>query len=153
MALTLSGGDQQSHGGTFMGIENLSQSTATAFAVISVTKNVTVLGMGTATGHNLNRYSLASSAVEGQEKIIRSEATGEAKVYVGGGHSGRLPFHVAFWALGTATTVDGAGAVTATGLWYFTATDQALGLKFIDGRWRYMFAGTALGPTYGTSTA
>ena len=153
MAVTLSGGEQQARGGTFMGIENMTMSTATARQSLSLTKNISILGMGTATGTCArNIYSLASTGVvEGMEKVIRSEATGEASVFIGGGHAGRVPINVAFSAFGAATTVD-ALAATATGMWIFTATDQALGVKFVDGRWRYMWAGSALGPTYGTTT-
>jgi hypothetical protein len=152
MAVTLTEGLQQSKGGTFMGIENLTQSTTTVPQTLSVTKQVSVLGMGTATGGTRNRYNLPTTGlVEGMEKYIRAEATGEAWVNIGGGHAGRLPANIGFQILGAATAVD-ALAVSATANWAFTATGQTLGLKVIDGVWRYIFAGSALGPTLGTGT-
>ena len=59
--------------------DTYTQSTATADQSLSLDTDLSLLGMGTATGFNRNGYSLASG-IEGQEKFILSTGTGEAKV-------------------------------------------------------------------------
>lgn len=138
---TLNTGDPQ-HESTFLSLETLTQSTATAIQSISVHHAITVLGMGTATGFTRNKYLLSTSgAVEGMEKLIISNATGEANVIinnVGPTAGGSFPLHVAAALLVTATTVDALqGIATATGSLVFGAADDQVLLKFMGGVWRY----------------
>ena len=110
--------------------------------------------MGTATGFARNRYLLSTSgAVEGMEKLIISNATGEAYVLVnnvGPTAGGSFPLHVAGALLVTATTVDALqGIATATGCLVFGAADDQVLLKFMGGVWRFR---DLIGVTLATTT-
>lgn len=138
---TLNAGDIQHHQ-TWMSLETLTQATATTIQTISNQVDITVLGMGTATGFTRNKYLLSTSgAVEGMEKMIISNATGEANVIinnVGPTLGGSFPLHVAGALLLTATTVDALQAIaTATGSLVFGSADDVVLLKFMGGVWRY----------------
>lgn len=150
---TLGQGEVQ-HRQTYQSIETLTQSTATTNQTISVTHDITVLGMGTATGFGLNRYLLSTSgAVEGMEKTIISNATGEAKVLinnVGPTLGGTFPLHVAGALLLAATTVDALQAIaTATGCLVFGAADDTVVCRFRAGWWRVV---ELYGATLATTT-
>lgn len=147
MAITISAGDKQTNS-TWQSQETLTQSTATAFQALSLKTDISVLGMGTATGFARNLYSLASGAVEGQEKLIICSATGEAKLFVAGPTQGRLPLNVAMENNSTATTVD-ALLASATGLWTFQTDGDYILCKFMNGVWNYM---DSKGATLATST-
>jgi len=124
MAITLTSGQRQRRGGTFQAQDAFTQSTATGLQSLSVTTDISVLGMGTATGFGRNRYLLATtSAVEGQSKVIAATATGEAYVDVGGG--------------------------TATGGYVFSNVDHNVVLQFLQGKWRQI---ALMGATFATAT-
>jgi len=153
MAVTLTAGDIQ-HNGTWSSREALTQSTATAIQTLSNNHDVSVLGMGTATGFTRNRYLLSTSgAVEGMEKLVISSATGEAYLIFNsaaatGNHS--FPLNVTAALLTTATTVDALmGIATATGNLVFNADGDYVLAKFINGYWR---AQDLVGATLATST-
>lgn len=147
MAITIAAGDKQTNS-TWQSPETLTQSTATAFQALSLKTDISVLGMGTATGFGLNRYSLASGAVEGQEKLIVSSASGEAKLFVVGPTQGRLPLNIAMESNATATTVD-ALLASATGLWVFQSDGDYILCRFMNGVWNYM---DSKGATLATAT-
>lgn len=153
MAVTISGGGRQTNN-TWQSSETLTQSTATSFQSLSTRIEVSVLGMGTATGFSRNLYTLGSatsetsSPVEGQEKLIICSATGEAKLFVAGPTQGRLPLHVAFENNPTATAVD-ALLASATGLWTFQTDGDYLLVKYMNGVWNYL---DSKGATLATST-
>lgn len=142
------------HPQTWGALETLTQSTATAIQSISVHHDVTVLGMGTATGFTRNKYLLSTSgAVEGMEKLIISNATGEANVIinnVGPTNGGTFPLHVAAGLLVTATTTDALqGIATATGSLVFSSPDDMVRVKFMAGNWRFV---DLYGATLATTT-
>ena len=130
--------------------EEMTQSTATAFQSLNARTSISVLGMGTATSHIRNRYSLATTNVaEGTQKMIVSLATGEAYVFVAGPTAGRLPIDVAFEVLGgTATAVDVILA-SATGMFVFNADGDVLLCQFLNGTWHPLYA---KGVTQATAT-
>lgn len=132
MAITITSGDRQVKGPTFDSVENLTQSTATARRAISVHVPVTTLSGGTATGIGVDLYTVASSAVEGQEKWIQMLATGEAKVVFESIATGRLPVSTGFQA--SATVFDNA-YVSATGAFVLTTPAQFLFAKYVNTRW------------------
>jgi hypothetical protein len=134
MAVVIAGGERQGND-TWQAMQTLTQSTASdsSFQSIDMRKEVSVLGMGTATGHFRNRYSLATTGVEGQTKLVISSATGEAKVFVPT-RSGRMSVQASLLAVPSATAVDAVWA-SATGLWQFTADGNFLLLRFFNGLW------------------
>lgn len=106
-------------GGSVQSQESLTQSTATAIQSLSVTTDVSVLGMGTATGFARNRYLLpTTSAVEGQEKVVVATGTGEAYLDLAGG--------------------------TATGGYVFSTADSWITARLINGDWRPIGTGATL---------
>lgn len=130
------------------GRETLTQSTATAFQTLGK-QSISVLGMGTATSHIRNRYSLATTNVaEGAEKMVISLATGEAYLFVAGPTNGRLPLDVAFEMNATATTVD-AILASATGMYVFNADGDCMVFKLLNGTWNVLYA---KGATLATAT-
>lgn len=152
MTITISAGEVQ-HGPTWQSYETLTQSTATAIQTLNNNMDVSILGMGTATGFTRNKYLLSTSgAVEGQEKVIISHATGEANVIINnvGPTQGVIPFSVALVLYGgTATTVDSIGLASATGSLVFQAADDYVRMKYMAGSWRYL---DAVGATFATTT-
>lgn len=133
MAVTITGGERQTNS-SWQSSETLTQSTATAFRTLSMRTDVSVLGMGTATGTALrNIYSLATTGVEGQEKLIFCGATGEASVLVPA-NSGRMSIIASSLALPAATAVDAVWA-SATGMWVFQSDGDFLLVKFMNGAW------------------
>ena len=140
MAVTLTGGERQLRGGTFQSVETMTQSTATALQALSVSHDVSVLGAGTATGSAArNIYSLAAG-IEGAEKLIVMNATGEASVTMAFATT-RYPFHIGFALLGgtggtsTGPTALVDSAVTATGMLVFTADGDYALLRYFNGKW------------------
>jgi hypothetical protein len=146
MAVTISGGEAQTNS-SWQSSESLTQSTATAVQSISLRTDVSVLGMGTATGFARNRYSLATSGVEGQEKLVISSATGEAYVFVPTS-SGRMGVIPSSLAIPSATAVDAVWA-SATGDWVFQSDGDYLLVKFMNGSWQFL---GGAGATLATST-
>ena len=141
MAITLTGGERQLHAGTFQTVETMTQSTATALQALSLRTDASILGAGTATGAAVrNIYSLAAG-VEGQEKLVVMNATGEASVTMAFATS-RYPFGIGFELLGgtggTATIGNVAltdSLVTATGMLVFQADGEYAYLKYYNSRW------------------
>jgi hypothetical protein len=128
MAIEITRGTQLGNG-TFGSLETYSQSTATGYQTLSQNHSVLTLGMGTATGFNLNRYVLASSTAttgekEGMELTIQSGATGEAKVAV--------PLS------------------TSTGAYVFQSDGDFVRLRMTNSSWREI---DLLGPTIATASA
>ena len=143
MAVTITGGDVQ-HPGTFQAVETLTQSTATAPQNISTSHGVTILGMGTATGLSRNLYDLlASTAVEGAQKMIAANATGEANVFIAAPTIGRLPFHISLVNNPTATAAIDQVWASATGRWMFQTEGDYIFLKFMSGAWHFLDANGA----------
>ena len=143
---TITGGERLKFAGTFQSVESLTQSTSTTPQALSVTTDVSILGMGTATGAAVrNLYTLAAG-VEGQQKIIYANATGEASV-IFTQISGRLPIAVSALAIPSATTVDALWA-SATGQYVFQAADEYLRLVFMNDAWQpYAGRGATLATT------
>ena len=110
MAVTLVGGIQRLRFGGYTALETLTQATATGAQSISLDTLITHVGLGTATGFNLNTYTLANGT-EGQWKHVLATATGEGKVAFTG---------------------------TATGQWVLDTADDHLALRFLTGRWRVL---------------
>jgi hypothetical protein len=134
MAVTITPGERQTND-TYQSSETLTQSTATAFQSLSLRTDVSVLGMGTATGTALrNIYRLATTAVEGQEKLVISSATGQASVLVPM-PSGRIGIIGSSLAVPSATAVDAVWA-SATGMWVFESDGDFLLCKFLNGTWQ-----------------
>jgi len=120
MAITITAGQQTRRGGTYHSQASFTQSTATTAQALSITVDVNTLGMGTATGHEVNVYTVADGQ-EGQPLTIASTATGEAKViFTNGTATGRHTF-------GLATTDD-----------YF------LEAKFVAGNWHVVESSATL---------
>lgn len=90
MAVTPNSGEPR-YAGSFGGVENLTNSTATGLQTVSLAYPVSTISGGTATGFAINRYLLPTSgAVEGQEKTIIMLATGEAGIVLSGTATGML---------------------------------------------------------------
>jgi len=111
MTVTLTAGALQYRGGAYQAKEDLTQSTATAKQALSVSTDISTLGGGTATGFNVDNYSVAAG-VEGQTKTVVMLATGEAKVELTG---------------------------TATGKYVLSTADAVLELRYINAKWRATF--------------
>lgn len=130
---TITGGERLRQVGTFQSVESLTQSTSTTPQALSITTDVSVLGMGTATGSSArNLYTLAAG-VEGQHKMIYCNATGEAGV-IFTQKTGRLNAIISGMVIPSATTVDGMWA-SATGQYVFNAANDWLELKYMNDAW------------------
>ena len=123
MAISITTGAAVHKGGTFQSVETLTQSTATAEQSLDLDTDVSHLGVGTATLFTRNKYLLASTGVDGMEKIVLTTGTGEAKLRLGGG--------------------------TATGAHVFQSDTDMLYTKLINGQWMVL---STLGATIATST-
>ena len=111
MAISIVGGVIKRRGGDKTARESFSQSAATAYQNLDPTVDISVLGVGGATGFNVNRYLLAATGVVPRTtKYILTTGTGEAKLIV--------------------------DTTTATGAWVFTALDSFMKTEFIEGKWR-----------------
>ena len=110
-------------GGVFGSLDSMTQSTATAAQSVSLNTHVTTLGAGTATGFGVNTYELATGAREGMEKVVQTDATGEAKLSLGGG--------------------------TATGQLVFQADGDMVLMRYMNNQWLVM---NTFGATLATST-
>ena len=148
MALVITPGEQQHKGGTFMSFERFTGSTATAQRVLDNHVDVTFIGMGTATGDNVNNlYALLATsteagvigdAIEGMYKAIMATATGEAAVFVAHPTQGRLPLDAMFLIDAAATGNLDVTAASATGNWVFQGDGDFLELRFMNGTWNFV---------------
>lgn len=91
MAVAIIGGPLKERFTGWTAREILTQSTATANQAVTLNTAITHVGMGTATGFDLNRYSLAAGT-ESQAKIVLATATGEATLSMAGTSTGGLVF-------------------------------------------------------------
>ena len=144
MALTIAAG--QRHTPAQSGsIDQMTQSTATAAQAMSLTEHISTMAGGTATGFNVNNYSLGSG-VDGLEKFIYQLATGESKLHL------TMATGIHFFGTGTATGTGGSYAAhfsgIATGALTFTAKSQWVRMLGLDEGWTIL-GGNA---TCGTST-
>jgi hypothetical protein len=110
MPVSLVGGALRPRFAGYVARETFTQSTATVAQAIALGTLVTHVGMGSATGFNLNTYSLAAGT-EGQEKYILATATGEAKISLTG---------------------------TATGQWVLDAADDWLKVVYLTAKWHVL---------------
>lgn len=116
MPISIVGDSRRRRGGSFVSRETLTQSTATGQQLLNNSVDQHFVGMGTATGHTVNRYRVSTTTDplphEGQVMDILATATGEAKLD---------------WNFST-----------ATGAWVLTADGDYLQIKFIGDVWRVM---------------
>ena len=129
-------------------VEVLTQSTTTVAQTLSNTSYVSALGAGTATGSMArNLYNLATTALDGTEKMIYLSATGEASLTfpwaTGQHYIGRDVAGVA-----TATNVAVALIGAATGGLVFIHAAAWARMIFLNGGWTVL-GGNA---TFGTTT-
>jgi hypothetical protein len=89
--------------------QTLTQSTATHYQNVDLFSHSIVMGVGTATGFTINRYRLASDAVEAQQISLYVTGTGEANLLI--------------------------QASTATGHYVFTEPDDYIACQHFNGRW------------------
>ncbi len=148
MALVITQGEQQHKSGTFQSFERFTGSTATAQRVLDNHVDVTFIGMGTATGDNVNNlYALLATstevgtigdAIEGMYKAVMATATGEAALFVAHPTQGRLPLDAMFLIDAAATGDLDATVASATGNWVFQGDGDFLELRFMNGTWNFV---------------
>lgn len=148
MTVTITAGVQNRVPGAFQELETMTQSTATAPQAISVAIPVTILGMGTATGAAVRNLYTLPPGIEGQEKWVYTNATGEASLIATFPTTGRLPLGIAFTNNPTATTVD-ALLASATGQLVFQAAGEFVHLRYFNACWHIR---DAYGVTIATTT-
>ena len=135
-------------------MERIAQSTATVARVLDNDVDVSFLGVGTATGTNVNnKFELLATstqagvigdAVEGMFKTMLVTATGFAGLFVEMPTQGRLPIGAAFQtnfaviATSTASVGIQALAASATGVWVMRTDGDFLLMQFRNGRWNWM---------------
>lgn len=118
MAITIVSGERERRGDSYRTRETLSQSTATVFQNVNLFVDSVVLGAGTATGHERNRYRTASGVPEGQEMSFLVTATCEANLFL---HPG-----------------------TATGFWVLTEPDDYILARYENDVWRVIVSSATL---------
>ena len=135
MTVTINTFDQRSPGGSWQKVDTLTHSTATALQSLDLQAGVSVLGGTTATVGLTNGLYTLADGVEGQEKTIIMDATGQAVVLLENQLSGRMKFDVSSVVLGgTATSVDTAWA-SATGRYVFQSGGDYIRCRFQNGAW------------------
>ena len=128
MSISVTGGVVPSRGEGWFTLETLNPSTATADQSLALHVPLTIMstatgGTATATGFNVNRYTLSTaSAIEGEEKSIILTGTGEYKIFFTG---------------------------TATGAFVMTAANAHLRVAMLNRKWRVLVNS---GATIATST-
>ena len=148
MALLITQGEQQHKGGTFQSFENVAQSTATVARVLDNHVDVSFLGVGTATGTNVNnKFELLATsteagtigdAVEGMIKTMMVTATGFAGLFVQMPTQGRLPLEAMILVDAAATGDIDQTAASATGVWVMQTDGDFLQCQFINGTWNFL---------------
>ena len=142
MTVSITQGSQVQNEGTYQGVQNLTQSTATAEQSVSVFLPVTTLSGGTATGFGLDRYVIPAGS-EGMHKTIVMLATGEAKVRFGAATTNLMAtagIHYLGIATATGAAVSAAAVLTAaaTGALVLDTVDDYLEAKFWNGSWHLL---------------
>ncbi len=149
MAVILTTGNQ-ARLGAWQSLTTLDQSTATTPQVVFPNVDIVELGMGTASGDNVNNlYTLGATttasgregdAVEGQEIFLRTAGTGtgEAACFIEMA-AGRLPYDVSIEMVsagGTASFSAPEHYASATGRFVFSTDGDYALLKFMNSVWR-----------------
>lgn len=111
MAIRITADQPRRRGRTFQSTETLTQSTATSPQSVNLTTDMTIVGMGTATGFGLNLYRV-TDGFAGLQKSFLATATGEAKLVLDSG--------------------------TATGAWVLDSADDYLRFRWEEFKWRLM---------------
>ena len=147
MALVITQGEQQ-HGTTWQSFERIAESTATVARILDNDVDVSFLGVGTATGDNVNnRFALIATstasgnegdAVEGMIKTMMVTATGFAGMFVQHPTQGRLPLDAMFLIDAAATGDLDVTAASATGVWVMQTDGDFLQTQFINGTWNFL---------------
>jgi len=147
MALILTSGEQQ-HGTTWQSSESIAESTATVARVLDNDVDVSFLGVGTATGDNVNnKFELLATstasgnegdAIEGMIKTMMVTATGFAGLFIEMPTQGRLPLDAMILIDSAATGDLDVTAASATGVWVMQTDGDFLQCQFINGTWNFM---------------
>ena len=147
MALVITAGDIQ-HGSTWQSFESIAESTATVARVLDNDVDVSLLGVGTATGTNVNnKYELLATstqagvigdAVEGMIKTMMVTATGFAGLFVEHPTQGRLPLEAMILIDAAATGNIDVTMASATGVWVMQTDGDFLQCQFINGTWNFL---------------
>lgn len=142
MAITITGGAQVRHEGTFDAVDTLTQSTATDEQSISLRTAVTTLSGGTATGFSINRYVLAAGN-EGDSKLIVHLATGESYLRFGAATTNLMATGIHYLSAdtaGIATATGAAGAFfgAATGALVMNGAQDYIRCQFFNGAWNVL---------------
>ena len=147
MALVITQGEQQ-HGSTWQSFEAIAQSTATVARVLDNDVDVSFLGVGTATGDNVNnkfellatstQAGIIGDAVEGMIKTMMVTATGFAGMFIEMPTQGRLPLEAMILVDAAATGDIDQTAASATGVWVMQTDGDFMQTQFINGRWNFL---------------
>jgi hypothetical protein len=147
MALVITQGEQQ-HGTTWQSFESIAQSTATVARVLDNDVDVSYLGVGTATGDNVNnKFELLATstasgnegdAIEGMIKTMMVTATGFAGLFIQMPTQGRLPLEAMILVDAAATGNLDVTAASATGVWVMQTDGDFIQCQFINGTWNFL---------------
>jgi hypothetical protein len=147
MALVITQGEQQ-HGTTWQSFERIAQSTATVARVLDNDVDVSYLGVGTATGDNVNnKFELLATstasgnegdAIEGMIKTMMVTATGFAGLFIQMPTQGRLPLEAMILVDAAATGNLDVTAASATGVWVMQTDGDFIQCQFINGTWNFL---------------
>ena len=147
MVLSITQGDIQ-HSTTWQSVEDIAQSTATVARVLDNDVDISFLGVGTATGTNVNnKFELLATstasgvegdAVEGMIKTMMVTATGFAGLFVQHPTQGRLPLEAMMLIDAAATGDLDVTIASATGVWVMQTDGDFLQCQFINGTWNFL---------------
>ena len=147
MALVLTAGEQQ-HGTTWQSAESIAESTATVARVLDNDVDVSLLGVGTATGDNVNnKYELLATstasgnegdAIEGMIKTMMVTGTGFAGLFVQHPTQGRLPLEAMILIDSGASGNIDVTMASATGVWVMQTDGDFIQTQFINGTWHFL---------------
>ena len=147
MVLSITQGDIQ-HSTTWQSVEDIAQSTATVARVLDNDVDISFLGVGTATGDNVNnKFELLATstasgvegdAIEGMIKTMMVTGTGFAGLFVQHPTQGRLPLEAMILVDAAATGDIDVTAASATGVWVMQTDGDFLQCQFINGTWNFL---------------
>ena len=147
MALVITAGDIQ-HGSTWQSFESIAESTATVARVLDNDVDVSLLGVGTATGDNVNnKFELLATstqagvigdAVEGMIKTMMVTATGFAGLFIEMPTQGRLPLEAMILVDAAATGDLDVTLASSTGVWVMQTDGDFIQCQFINARWNFL---------------